>query len=240
MIRVPLRSPGELPECLSGHFPGPGPGLRAICNYLSWCPVGVAGGCLAGVLAVKGCVRGAAGPTLARAGRAALPLPAICPAGPAAGSRTRPGAARWLKITPTHRAPSPYRPGDWTGSSVLSPGSIRPLGPGGRKAPFFAYYDKKLAEGKNPQRGAPVPQAPDQRRHLRLPSHRRRQAASSAEEGPGGQLGNDPDSSAAVSHPERRLFGQATPGPDSTLRPATPARATMPPEPVSKKIRRGP
>ncbi len=31
--------------------------------------------------------------------------------------------------------------------------------------------------------------------------------------GPGGQPGNDSDSSAAGSHPERQLFGQATPGP---------------------------
>ena len=40
-----------------------------------------------------------------------------------------------------------------------------------------------------------------------------RQAAKARETGPGGQPGNDSDSSAAGSHPERRLFGQATPGP---------------------------
>ena len=67
-----------------------------------------------------------------------------------------------------------------------------------------------------------------------------RHAASSANEGPGGQPGNDSDSSAAGSHPERQLFGQATPGPSSSLRPATPASRTMPPEPRSKKIRRSP
>jgi DNA-binding NarL/FixJ family response regulator len=67
-----------------------------------------------------------------------------------------------------------------------------------------------------------------------------RHAASSANEGPGGQPGNDSDSSAAGSHPERQLFGPATPGPSSSLRPATPASRTMPPEPRSKKIRRSP
>src|SRR5215471_2340012 len=52
-----------------------------------------------------------------------------------------------------------------------------------------------------------------------------RRAASSADEGPGGQSGNDPDSSAAGSHPERRLFGQATPGPDSILTARNPGHA---------------
>ena len=77
-----------------------------------------------------------------------------------------------------------------------------------------AYYDKKAGRGQDAQRGAPVPQAADQRRHLRPPPGRRpasRTAASA--KGPGGQPGNDSDSSAAGSHPERRLFGQATPGP---------------------------
>jgi transposase len=77
-----------------------------------------------------------------------------------------------------------------------------------------AYYDKKVAEGKDAQRSAPVPQAADQRRHLRLPPSRRAPSRTAASgNGPGGQPGNDSDSSAAGSHPERRLFGQATPGP---------------------------
>ena len=52
-----------------------------------------------------------------------------------------------------------------------------------------------------------------------------RAAAQTPATGPGGQPGNDSDSSAAGSHPERQLFGQATPEPSPTLRPATPARA---------------
>ena len=47
--------------------------------------------------------------------------------------------------------------------------------------------------------------------------------------GPGGHPGNDSVASAAGSHPEHRLFGQATPGPDITLRPA--GNRTRPPRP---------
>ncbi len=74
-----------------------------------------------------------------------------------------------------------------------------------------AYYDKKVAEGKTHKEA--------------LRSLKRRisdaifaclladtRPAASAK-GPGGQPGNDSDSSAASSHPERQLFGQATPGP---------------------------
>jgi hypothetical protein len=41
-----------------------------------------------------------------------------------------------------------------------------------------------------------------------------------ASKDPGGQPGNDSGSSAAGFHPEHRLFGQATPGPQPRLRPA--------------------
>ena len=103
-----------------------------------------------------------------------------------------------------------------------------------------AYYDKKIAEGKT------------RKEALRCLKHRisdaiyarlradARHAASSANAGPRGQPGNDSDSSAAGSHPERQLFGQATPGPSPTLRPATPASRTMPPKPGPKKTRRSP
>ena len=46
-----------------------------------------------------------------------------------------------------------------------------------------------------------------------------RRAAAARPESPGGQPGNHSVSRAAGSHPERRLFGQATPGPATTLRP---------------------
>jgi hypothetical protein len=49
------------------------------------------------------------------------------------------------------------------------------------------------------------------------------QATRQVAAGPVGHTGNDSVASAAGSHPEHRLFGQATPEPDTTLRPA-PAR----------------
>jgi hypothetical protein len=67
-----------------------------------------------------------------------------------------------------------------------------------------------------------------------------RQAAETPVAGPGGQPGNDSDSSAAGSHPVSRLFGQATPEPSLTLRPAaTPAKRPSP-TPTPKKTRRSP
>ncbi len=60
-------------------------------------------------------------------------------------------------------------------------------------------------------------------------------AARAVKTGPGGQPGNDSDSSAAGSHPARQLFGKATPRPATpTLRPGTP------PRPAAKEIRQTP
>src|SRR6266567_3257227 len=52
-------------------------------------------------------------------------------------------------------------------------------------------------------------------KHLKADAAR---AAAAGAQGPGGQPGNDSVASAASSHPERQLFGQATPGPVTTLR----------------------
>jgi transposase len=92
-----------------------------------------------------------------------------------------------------------------------------------------AYYDKKLAEGKTAKEAlrALKRQVSDAFcKHLRADAARAAGGAGS----PGGQAGNDSVASAAGSHPERRLFGQATPGPAPTLRaepcedhPRTPA-----------------
>jgi len=103
-----------------------------------------------------------------------------------------------------------------------------------------AYYEKKVAEGKTHKEALrSLKRRISDAIYARLRADAR-QAASSTNKGPGGQPGNDTESSAADSHPEHRLFGQATPGPDPTLRPATPASPIMPPEPASKKIRRSP
>jgi transposase len=84
-----------------------------------------------------------------------------------------------------------------------------------------AYYDRKLAEGKTASGQTP--------------------AGSPQQPGPGareGNRGNDTDASAAGSHPENRLFGQATPGPESTLRPPSGHPPTSP-APAPKKSRKG-
>ena len=57
--------------------------------------------------------------------------------------------------------------------------------------------------------------------------------------GPGGHQGNDSVSSAAGSHPEHRLFGPATPGPETSLRSTAALTPAIPPSgPPAKKTRR--
>ena len=94
-----------------------------------------------------------------------------------------------------------------------------------------AYYDKKVAEGKTAKEAlrALKRQVSDEIfKHLKADAARAAHAVTAS--GPGGQPGNDSVASAAGSHPERRLFGQATPGPAPTLRsrPHTPARKAAP------------
>ena len=74
-----------------------------------------------------------------------------------------------------------------------------------------AYYDKKLAEGKTPKEAlrALKRQISDAIFACLQQDARRAAAAKS----PGGQPGNHSASRAAGSHPDHRLFGQATPGP---------------------------
>jgi transposase len=81
-----------------------------------------------------------------------------------------------------------------------------------------AYFDKKLAEGKTPKEALrSLKRQVSDAVFTRLRADARRAAGSAG--GPGGQTGNDSVSSAAGSHPRNRLFGQATPGPATTLRP---------------------
>ena len=94
-----------------------------------------------------------------------------------------------------------------------------------------ACYQRKLAEGKT------------RKEALRCLKRRisdaiyARLRADARKAGPGGQPGNDTGSSVTGSHPEHRLFGQATSGPDPSLRaPATFTQATPAPEPSAKKI----
>jgi transposase len=81
-----------------------------------------------------------------------------------------------------------------------------------------AYYDKKIAEGKTPKEALrALKRQVSDTLYKRLKADAARAAAGIQD--PGGQQGNDSVASAAGSHPEHRLFGQATPGPATTLRP---------------------
>ena len=104
-----------------------------------------------------------------------------------------------------------------------------------------AYYDRKIAEGKTHKEALRcLKRRISDAIFARLQADARRAASAPQAAGPGGQPGNDSDSSAAGSHPDNRLFGQATPEPDATLRPPTPRQRTVPPRPTSKKTRQNP
>ena len=107
-----------------------------------------------------------------------------------------------------------------------------------RHTPGRAFFDRTIADGHS---GKEAIRALKRRisdavyRQLRRDADRagRQHAA-----GPGGHTGNDSVASAAGSHPEHRLFGQATPEPDTTLgRARPPARQTQPTA-TSKRPRR--
>jgi transposase len=101
-----------------------------------------------------------------------------------------------------------------------------------RDTPGRACYDRKIAEGKTPKEALrALKRRVSDAIFARLQADARRVHAAAAA-GPGGQPGNDSVASAAGSHPEHRLFGQATPEPVTTLRPrrrsqpkTTPARS---------------
>jgi hypothetical protein len=82
-----------------------------------------------------------------------------------------------------------------------------------------AYYERKIAEGKTHKEALrSLKRRISDAVYAALLADAR-QAAAAASKGPGGQPGNHSVSRAAGSHPQHRLFGQATPGPHTTLRP---------------------
>ena len=94
-----------------------------------------------------------------------------------------------------------------------------------RHSPGRAYYDKKLAEGKTPKEALRcLKRQISDAIYACLQADARRAAGAKS---PGGQRGNDSLTSAAGSHPQHRLFGQATPGPATN--PTTPADAAADP-----------
>jgi transposase len=103
------------------------------------------------------------------------------------------------------------------------------------------YYDKKVAEGKTTKEALrALKRRISDAIYRKLRADARRAAASVQVKGPGGQAGNDTDASAAGSHPEHQLFGEATPGPGPTLRPVPAARPKKASSQTSKKKTRTP
>ena len=85
-----------------------------------------------------------------------------------------------------------------------------------------AYYDRKLAEGKTGKEALRVLKrriSDALFRQLMIDAQRARKSIM----GPGGQTGNDSKACVTDSHPDDRLFGKATPEPETTLRPAATA-----------------
>jgi hypothetical protein len=102
-----------------------------------------------------------------------------------------------------------------------------------------AYYDRKLAEGKTPKEALRcLKRRVSNAIFARLQADARRAGAAAQTRGPGGQPGSDSVASAAGSHPENRLFGQATPEPGTSLRRPS-GRSQTRPAPVPKKTQKG-
>ena len=101
-----------------------------------------------------------------------------------------------------------------------------------------AYYDRKVKEGKTSKEALRcLKRRISDAIFAHLVADAKRKAVS-VTAGPGGQRGNGSVSSVAGSHPERQLFGQATPGPVPTIGPGATRRSSEAQEPVRKKSRR--
>jgi transposase len=101
-----------------------------------------------------------------------------------------------------------------------------------------ACYERKIAEGKTHKEALRcLKRQISDAIYARLRADARQAAAACAKD-PGGQPGNHSVSRAAGSHPARQLFGQATPGPQTSLRATAPLTPAMPPRPSPDKTRR--
>ncbi len=90
------------------------------------------------------------------------------------------------------------------------------------------YYDRKINEGMSPKMALrALKRRVSDALYKAMINDARRARATEMNRNPGGQPGNDSVSSAAGSHPEHQLFGQATPG--SHHEPRTIAPHPQPP-----------
>jgi transposase len=104
-----------------------------------------------------------------------------------------------------------------------------------KHSPGRAYYERKVAEGKTHKEALRcLKRRISGAIYAPLVADARRAAA--ALEDPGGQPGNGSDSSAAGSHPERRLFGHATPGPRRHPATAASSPGSAGPSPVAATV----
>jgi transposase len=93
-----------------------------------------------------------------------------------------------------------------------------------RQSAGRAYYDRKIAEGKTGKEAIrSLKRRISDALYARLQADAQH-AAGTKVAGPGGRPGNVSKASATGSHPEHRLFGEATPGPTQTLRRPTRGR----------------
>jgi transposase len=106
-------------------------------------------------------------------------------------------------------------------------------------SPGRAYSGRKTAEGKTGKEALRcLKRQLSDATCARLQAGARTAAAAAPGGSPGGQPGNGSDSSAAGSHPRRRLFGPATPGPAPTLRPPPAAARAAKPAPPPRQAPR--
>ena len=101
-----------------------------------------------------------------------------------------------------------------------------------------ACYDKKLAEGKTGKEALRALKRQISDAIFACLQADARRAEAAAAKSPGGQPGNRSVSRAAGSHPDHRLFGQATPGP--AAHPTTPAAPFPAPLPSRASGQPGP
>src|SRR6266568_2248905 len=95
-----------------------------------------------------------------------------------------------------------------------------------RHSQGHAYFAKKLAEGKTRKEALRALKRQISDAIFACLQADARRAAAAPAKSPGGQPGNHSASRAASSHPDHRLFGQATPGP--ATHPTTPAADPAP------------
>jgi transposase len=117
-----------------------------------------------------------------------------------------------------------------------------------RESEGRAYYDRKIKEHKNHKAALRCLKrrisdaifdhlvADAKRKADVMAKHET--AIPAVDAGPGGQMGNGSIACAAGSHPERQLFGQATPGPTPTIEPRAAAGRPKRTRTVEKKTRR--